>query len=149
MFDSSRSADVTFLLLLNGSRALNIRWIRLYESTASIPDDLERKKYSSTIVGLKEMNEIIVDLKVDEILEDARRNDANVLNEVSFLVDLIESIDLSFENESTNESTDLAESIESTFSCSTFSINRFSSSTRRSRIVIFSYSSSSLSSSMT
>jgi hypothetical protein len=98
---------------------------------------------------LKKMNEIIVDLK-DEIiveLEDDRWNDANVLNEMSFF--LIESIDLSFENESINESTDLAELTESTFSCFIFSIGLFSSSTRRSRIVIFNHSSSSLSSSMT
>ncbi len=82
MFDSSRFADVTFLLLLNCSRALNIRLIKLDELTTSIfdsfnDDDFERDEYSSTIVDLKEMNEIIVDLKndADEItveLEDDR-----------------------------------------------------------------------------
>ncbi len=87
MFDSSRSADVTFLLLLNCSRVLNIRSIKLDESTASIidsfdfddfnDDDFESGEYSSTIVGLKEVDEIIVNLKddADEItveLEDDR-----------------------------------------------------------------------------
>ncbi len=77
MFDASRSADVTFLLFLNCSRVLNIRSIRLDESTALITDDLERNEYSSTIIDLKEVNEIIVDLKddADEItveLEDDR-----------------------------------------------------------------------------
>jgi hypothetical protein len=79
MFDSSRFADVTFLLFLNCSRVLNIRSIRFDESTASIidvdfdcfnDDDFDRSEYSSTIVDLKEMNEIIVDLKddADEII---------------------------------------------------------------------------------
>ncbi len=82
MFDSSRSADVTFLLPLNCSRALNIRSARLDGLTAPTTDpfnddDFERGEYSSTIVDLKEMNEIIVDLKnyADEItveLEDDR-----------------------------------------------------------------------------
>ncbi len=82
MFDSSRFADVKFLLLLNCSRVLNIRSIRLDELIAFIidsfnDDDFGRGGYSSTIVGLKEMNEIIVDLKddADEItveLEDDR-----------------------------------------------------------------------------
>jgi hypothetical protein len=82
MFDSSRLADVTFLLFLNCSRALNIRSIRLDELTSSITDsldfnddDFERGEYSSTIVDLKEVNEIVVDLKDDEItvvLEDDR-----------------------------------------------------------------------------
>ncbi len=77
MFDSSRSADVTFLLLLYCSRAINIRLIRLHELTALITNDLESDEYSSAIVGLKKMNEIIVDFKkdADEItveLEDDR-----------------------------------------------------------------------------
>ncbi len=75
MFDASRSADVTFLLPLNCSRALNIRSTRLDESTAPITDDLERDEYSSTIVGLKEVDGITVDLKDDGItvgLEDDR-----------------------------------------------------------------------------
>ncbi len=70
MFDLSRFADVTFLLLLNCLRALNIRSVRLDELTALITDDLdfnnddfERDEYSSTIVELKEKDEIIVDLK--------------------------------------------------------------------------------------
>ncbi len=117
MFDSFRFADVTFLLLLNCSRALNIWLIRLDELTASIIDvdfdcfndvDFDRDEYSSTIIALKEIDEIIVDLKNDEItvrLEDDRWNNADVLNKMSFL---IESIDLSFENESTSELTDWA-----------------------------------------
>jgi hypothetical protein len=77
MFDASRFADVTFLLFLNCSRVLNIRSIRLDELTALITDDFESGEYSSAIVDLKKMNEIIIDLKddADEItveLEDDR-----------------------------------------------------------------------------
>ncbi len=68
MFDSFRFADVTFRLFLYCSRALNIRSIRLDELTALITDDLDNDEYSSTIVDLKEDDEIIVDLKeADEI----------------------------------------------------------------------------------
>ncbi len=76
MFDSSRSANFTFFLSLNYSRALNIRLIRLDELTSLITDDLdfndddfERDEYSSTIVDLKEKDEIIVDLLKEEIIE--------------------------------------------------------------------------------
>ncbi len=83
MFDSSRFVNVTFLLFLNCSRALNIRSIKLDELSAFITDDLdfndddfERNEYSSTIVDLnEEADEIIVNLKDDEItveLEDDR-----------------------------------------------------------------------------
>ncbi len=65
MFDSSRFANVTFLLFLNCSRALNIRSIRFDGSTAFITGDFESGGYSSVIVGLKEKDEIIVDLKED------------------------------------------------------------------------------------
>ncbi len=109
MFDLSTFVDVTFFLLLNFSRALNIWSIISNELPTLIIDDFdfvnfndedfERSEYFSTIVDLKKIDEIIVDLKNDEIivkLEDDRWNDANVLNKVSFV--LIESINLSFEN---------------------------------------------------
>ncbi len=83
MFDSSRFADVTFLLFLNCSRALNIRSIKLVELIALITDDLDfnnddfdRSEYSSIIVDLKEIDEIIVDLKedADEITVESEDN---------------------------------------------------------------------------
>jgi hypothetical protein len=72
MFNSSKFVDVTFFLFLNCSRALNIRSIKLDELIVFIidfsnNDDFEKSEYSSTIIDLKKMNKIIVDLKNDEI----------------------------------------------------------------------------------